>query len=131
MIAATRAQSHTSESANQSASFRIAPPLAPTDAMLGPQADGDLTKDHAGLRLRERSGPFCAGTIPVHRSFSGGSHPNESSDPGTASPWLARPRAGLYLWPSQNPPQPPFFTACCRSCVMLRRLGCRERCLLE
>ena len=29
-----------------------APPLAPTDAMLGPQADGDLTKDHAGLRLR-------------------------------------------------------------------------------
>jgi hypothetical protein len=28
------------------------PPLAPTDAMLGPQADGDLTKDHAGLLLR-------------------------------------------------------------------------------
>jgi hypothetical protein len=65
---------------------------------------GETTSKVGGPDATPRaSGAFCAGTIPVHGSFRGGSHPNESSDPGTASPWLARPRAGLCLWSSREP----------------------------
>jgi hypothetical protein len=41
-----------------------APPLAPTDAMLGPQADGDLTDDNAGPVRVLAFGAFCAAREP-------------------------------------------------------------------
>jgi len=95
MIAATSGQSHTSESANHSASCSIAyDSYAPAN-----------WREHIRESLKTLS--LCCntqaknhvGTIPVTRRLGGASHKSrlpQVSDPGAASP--LRPSAGLCLW---------------------------------